>query len=296
MTGDTALSQLLGLARTRLESAGISDAAGDARALLCGLLGLSLTDIVLHGNRLIAQQQVETVLAAIARRAAHEPVHRILGRREFHGLDLMLSADTLEPRPDTEILVTAMVPHVNEAVRRNGSARILDLGTGTGAICLALLDACPAATGVGSDIAEGALATAAENARALGLGERFVAQKSNWFSAINGAFDIIVSNPPYIRSSVIAELAPEVRRFDPMAALDGGDDGLDAYRAIAGNAGQFIKEGGKIGVETGFDQREDVTGIFEAEGFVTIAAIKDYGGNDRVLVFGVADDATSGRF
>src|SRR5690606_22854646 len=149
---------------------------------------------------------------------------------------------------------------------------------------------CPQAQGLGSDISEDALSTARLNARRLGVDDRFEAVRSRWFEKISGRFDIIVSNPPYIRADVIPALEPEVRDFDPMAALDGGPDGLDAYRAIAKEAGHFLDNNGIIGVEIGFDQRENVGAIFAGAGWALLQAARDYGGNDRVLVFARATE------
>lgn len=286
MSGESViLSRLLSELRAELVAAGIDDAATDARSLICGILGVSLTDIVLHGERAVSSADVSRVRAALVRRKDREPVHRILGHRSFRGLDLALSPDTLEPRPDTEVLVEAVLPVARKFVQAAGRVSILDLGTGTGAICLALLDECPQATGTGVDISRGALETAAANAVSLGLSGRFSTVESDWFDKIDGCFDIIVSNPPYIRSSVIGDLAPEVRRFDPAAALDGGPDGLDAYRTIADGAGRFLARDGVVALEIGFDQKEQVIGIFESRGFVTAGAFRDYGDNDRALVF-----------
>ncbi|MGU4174294.1 HemK/PrmC family methyltransferase, partial [Pseudomonas aeruginosa] len=159
------------------------------------------------------------------------------------------------------------------------------MGTGTGAICLALLKECPEATGIGSDISADALETAARNAARNDLGARFEAIRSDWFEKISGRFDIIVSNPPYIRTDIVATLGQEVRIHDPMAALDGGQDGLAPYRLIAADAGRFLVENGIVGVEIGFDQRLDVSAIFASHGFSLLDAVKDYGGNDRVLTF-----------
>ncbi len=233
----------------------------------------------------VTREESARIAAMVERRAGGEPVHRILGYREFHGLDLLLSKETLEPRPDTEVLVDTLLPALKKNVADKGSARILDLGTGTGAICLALLKECPEATGVGSDISADALETAAKNAARNGLASRFETMRSDWFKKISGRFDIIVSNPPYIRSDIVTTLDREVRHHDPMAALDGGQDGLAPYRLIAADAGRFLVENGIVGVEIGFDQRLDVSAIFASHGFSLLDAVKDYGGNDRVLTF-----------
>lgn len=272
-------------ARTRFVAAGLADAAIEARLLIGGLLGLSSTEVFTGGDRVLTGEEAGLVEKAVVRRLKREPVHRILGSREFHGMDLLISRETLEPRPDTEILVETLLPYVGQIVAAKGAARLLDLGTGTGAIILAVLKEIPETKGIGSDISQDALNTAMRNAVRLGLAERFDAVESRWFDAITGRFDIIVSNPPYIRSYVIPALEPEVRDFDPLAALDGGPDGLDAYRAIAAGAGDFLEKDGMIGVEIGFDQKDTVTAIFRDAGFKLAQARRDYGDNDRVLLF-----------
>ncbi|GLR52940.1 peptide chain release factor N(5)-glutamine methyltransferase [Shinella yambaruensis] len=284
MNGPT-LAEVLAAARRRLAGAGIRDAAGDARTLLMGLLDLTPTSFVTESGRSLDEAERRAVDAALDRRIAREPVHRILGRRAFSRLDLVLSPETLEPRPDTEILVDALAPYAEKIVRATGGCRILDLGTGTGAICLALLDLVPGATGVGADLSAGALETARRNADINGVADRFEAVESDWFAAVTGAFDIIVSNPPYIVRSVVGTLDDEVRLHDPILALDGGEDGLDAYRAIAAGAGAHLRENGLVAYEIGYDQKDEVTAIMREKGFSRIEAIKDLGGNDRALVF-----------
>lgn len=286
MTGAVVTSRDLILeARRRFEAEGIPDAATDAKMLVSGLLGLSQTDLVLRGDQPVDDALLAGIEQAIVRRLAREPVHRILGRRDFYGLQMGLSTGTLEPRPDTEVLVDAVLPHLRHIVAVKGSAEIVDLGTGTGAIALALLAECPEARAIGVDISQDALATAARNAERNGLAQRFQARQSSWFDQLPEKFDLIVSNPPYIRSDVVLTLDPEVQIFDPAAALDGGKDGLDAYRAIAEQALAHLHLHGLIGLEIGWDQREAVTQIFEKKGFSLIEWRKDLGGNDRVLVF-----------
>lgn len=281
----TTLAEALAAARRRLAEAGIADAAQDARLLIAGLLDLSSTAFVIDGARPLDAAQTAAIEAGLARRAAREPVHRILGHRAFSRLDLQLSPETLEPRPDTEILVDALVPRAARIMAEIGECRILDLGTGTGAICLALLDLVPGATGVGVDLSAGALETARHNADMNGVADRFEALKSDWFAAVTGAFDIIVSNPPYIVRSVVGTLQDEVRLHDPILALDGGDDGLDAYRAIAAKAGDHLRENGLVAYEIGYDQKDPVAAIMREKGFARLDAVKDLGGNDRVLLF-----------
>lgn len=285
---EATLAEALAAARRRLAEAGTANAAQDARVLFAGVLDLSPTTFVTDGARVLSETQRQTVDEAVARRAAREPVHRILGRRAFSRLDLALSPETLEPRPDTEILVDTLVPYAKRAVAEAGRCRILDLGTGTGAICLALLDLVPGATGVGTDLSAGALETAKRNADMNDIPDRFEAVESDWFSAVVGRFDIIVSNPPYIVRSVIATLDEEVRLYDPLLALDGGEDGLDAYRAIASGAADHLREDGLVAYEIGHDQKEPVTAIMRENGFACIEAAQDFGGNDRVLIFAKA--------
>jgi len=279
------IDSLFAEARARFLEARIGEAALDARALICGLLDMPAAAFMTKGDQGVTREDAARIREAIARRAAHEPVHRILGRREFYGLTLGLSKDTLEPRPDSEMIVEGLLPFARSMVAAKGSCKILDLGTGTGAICLALLSAIPQAHGMGTDISAGALRTAKANAERNGLAERFSAVESDWFGKIEGRFDIIVSNPPYIRTAVVASLAPEVRDHDPALALDGGTDGLDAYRLIAKRADEHLADRGVVGVEIGYDQKDAVRGIFEGEGFRLIDAVKDFGGNDRALLF-----------
>nr|WP_252193256.1 peptide chain release factor N(5)-glutamine methyltransferase [Rhizobium sp. CSW-27] len=279
------MSAVLALSRARLAEAGLADAATDARVLLAGLLDLSPTEILLQADRPVAADDRARIDAAVARRIKREPVHRILGMRDFHSVRLALSPDTLEPRPDTEILVEAMLEPARRIIARKGSARLLDLGTGTGAIALALLKEIPELQAVGADLAPGALETARRNADLNGVADRFSTVETCWFDCIEGRFDIIVSNPPYITRDVIAELEPDVRHYDPILALDGGPDGLDAYRAIASGIDNFLDEDGWIGLEIGFDQKQTVTALFSDAGYTLTDAFRDYGGQDRVLVF-----------
>ncbi|MBL0374730.1 peptide chain release factor N(5)-glutamine methyltransferase [Rhizobium sp. KVB221] len=279
----TTLTEILRDFRARLAAGGVEDPAAEARILVGGLLKLERTDFITRGDMQIGAEDAQRLANAVARRLGGEPPYRILGHRAFHGLELELSEGTLEPRPDTEILVDTVLELLKG--RQSEPLRLLDLGTGTGAICLALLSQLPNARGLGVDLSEDALATARRNAAANGLGNRFEAQASNWFEAICGTFDVIVSNPPYIRSDVIPTLDREVREFDPLLALDGGEDGLAAYRVIASGASAFLNEDGFVAVETGFDQRHAVRAIFEEKGFVEAVSRQDYGRNDRVQVF-----------
>ena len=280
------LGLTLRVARSRLAAAGVATPDIDARLIVEHFSGTTRSDAIGSPEREVDAAAVAAIDAALERRINGEPVHRILGFREFYGLKLMLSPETLEPRPDTETLVDLVLPFVREVVEREGACRILDLGTGTGAIPLALLNEVPQAVAVGVDISADALATARLNAEALGLAARFTALQSDWFTKISGRFHLIVSNPPYIRSTDIGALQPEVKRFDPLVALDGGEDGLDAYRTIAAGAAAYLEAGGRVALEIGFDQKADVSAIFGAAGYQLTADAFDLAGNDRVLVFG----------
>ena len=209
-----------------------------------------------------------------------ESVARIVGEKEFYGLAFGLNAATLEPRPDTELLVDLAI----EVLPKGG--RLLDLGTGTGCIPIAVLANRPDATALASDLDPDALAMARRNAERHGLGWRLDLAQGDWFAALGGRderFDLIVSNPPYIASTVIETLRPEVRRFDPRLALDGGADGIAPYRIIAAESGRFLKPGGQVLVEIGFDQGEAVSALFAAHGFGEIGVHRDLNGLDRVI-------------
>lgn len=280
----TTLNDMMAHLRNHFTAASIEDPMAEARILVGGIMGLSRSDFITRGEDHIPLEDEIAIHAASGRRVRREPVYRILGRRGFHGLELKLSKGTLEPRPDTEILVDTVLDLMKG--RRQEPLRILDLGTGTGAICLALLAELPNAIGTGSDLSADALATAAENADLNGLAARFTTAESRWFDNIVGTYDVIVSNPPYIKTSVIPGLDPEVREHDPVLALDGGEDGLEAYRAIAAGARSYLAgPKGIVAVETGYDQRADVEKIFADNGFSLLRAVKDYGGNDRVQAF-----------
>jgi release factor glutamine methyltransferase len=279
------LGPLLRAARARLATAAVVDPALDARLIVEHCSGTTRTQAIADPGRTVDAGAIAAIDAALQRRTCGEPVHRILGYREFHGLRLSLSPETLEPRPDTETLVEAVLPFVKAIAARQGECRILDLGTGTGAIALALLSAVPALSATGVDISQGALATAMRNARELGLAERFTALESDWFEKVSGRYHVIVANPPYIPSGDIANLQDEVRDFDPHKALDGGADGLGPYRIIAAEAAAFLEVQGRVAVEIGHTQRQEVTDIFSAAGYGPAEVFCDLGGNDRVLIF-----------
>lgn len=278
------LAGLLKYARQRMSQAGLDEGALEARLLVEHFTQTDRTVALAHPDRVISDREASALAAALDQRIAGVPVHRIIGQREFFGLTLRLSPETLDPRPDTEALVELVLP-VLKGFAAGGACRILDLGTGTGAIALALLQLLPTATALGTDIQPGALETAAANADLNGLGRRFDTKVSNWFAEIDGRFHAIVSNPPYIASKEIETLSRDVREYDPIQALDGGADGLDAYRIIADQAAAFLEPGGVVAVEIGYDQCDAVKALFEAQGFAVAGQSRDLGGHDRALMF-----------
>ncbi|MBP0437934.1 peptide chain release factor N(5)-glutamine methyltransferase [Tianweitania sediminis] len=283
----------LRMLRQAFRDAELASADLDARLLVEHLGGVDALSLIREPDRPLSEAQVQALADAQRRRLRGEPVHRILGFRAFHGLHLTLSKETLEPRPDTEVLVDAILPFLGERAEKKGAARVLDLGTGTGAIALALLSEVPALSAVGVDISPDALETAKRNAHINGMGGRFEALLSDWFSRVSGSFDAIVSNPPYIPHAALPLLDREVADHDPLRALDGGDDGLQAYRIIARDAGAYLDEDGRIAVEIGWDQQEQVRALFEASGFWWINTVHDLSGHDRVMLFS-QDDRQAG--
>ncbi|WP_421916169.1 peptide chain release factor N(5)-glutamine methyltransferase [Mesorhizobium sp.] len=280
-----ALGPLLRAARARLEAAAVDSPELDARLIVEHFSGTTRTQAIADPMRPVDAVAIAAIDAALKRRISCEPVHRILGYREFYGLRLSLSPETLEPRPDTETLIEAVLPFARATAAREGVCRILDLGTGTGAIALALLSVLPEATATGVDLSEDALATASRNAEQLGFASRFKTLRSDWFAKVSGRYHVIAANPPYIPSRDIENLQDEVRDFDPPLALDGGVDGLGPYRIIAADAAGFLEAEGRIAVEFGHTQRSEVTAIFSGAGYRLAGAFSDLGGNDRVLVF-----------
>ena len=266
---DCCAGQTVETARRRLtarfKSGAIDSPELDARILVGAALGLDLTGMIAAATRPVTAAEAARLEDFAGRRLKGEPIARILGSREFWGLPLQLSAATLVPRPDTETVV-ALALQMLRAGPGADRPRIVDLGTGSGAILLALLSELPDAMGVGTDISAAALRTASANARNLGLARRAAFVACDYASALSGAFDLIVSNPPYIRSGEINDLAGEVRDHDPLGALDGGSDGLDAYRALIPQAVRLLAPGGGLALEVGHDQGADVEQLMAAAG------------------------------
>ncbi len=265
--------------------AGIDSPALDARVLLQHALGLSHAALAASGERVLTQEQRERVAALCARRLKHEPVAYITGEREFWGLPLRVTADTLIPRPDTEAVVEAALACLRPEDRA-APLRIADLGTGTGAILLALLSDLPHAHGAGTDISVAAVAVARENAVRLGFGARTVFAVGDFTALLARGFDLVVSNPPYVASASIRMLPPDVRDYEPRAALEGGADGLTFYRRLATDAGGIVRPGGRVVVEIGEGQAAAVAGLFAAAGWGAVQPAKaDLSGTPRALTF-----------
>jgi release factor glutamine methyltransferase len=247
-------------------------------------LRLDRAALISHSDRALEAREINAVSALAARRLRREPVSRILGHREFWDLDLLVSPDVLVPRPETETIVEAALDAIALSGRRAEKLRLLDIGTGTGALLLALLQELPNASGIGTDISAAAAAIAASNADRNGLRQRAAFAVCNMADGVNGAFDLIVSNPPYIPHAEIETLMPEVRDYDPPLALDGGTDGLDAYRAIARDARRLLADGGRLIVELGIGEEPAVTALFEQAALTVIAVHPDLMGIPRALV------------
>ena len=271
-----------------LARGGIQPARDEALALMA-LCGIGSIDFLRAPETPLTAKTRDELARALALRLAGMPPGRIGGRKPFFGLPLAIGPEVLEPRADTETLVEAVLPFLERTVARKGMARVLDIGTGSGAIGLALCSHVPRALVRATDIQRGAVATANRNARSLGLAKRFRACRADLMPPLRpaGGHDLIVSNPPYIRSGVIPGLAREVRHHDPRLALDGGPDGLMLYRRMALHCASGLAPNGRLAVEIGHDQRLSVTGIFEQAGWHRIGAHQDLGGRDRVLVFAI---------
>jgi release factor glutamine methyltransferase len=251
----------------QLRSAQLEEAELDARILLGAALGLDLTGLIAQATRLLAEAETSRLAQYAGRRIAGEPVARILGTREFWGLPFRLSEATLVPRPDTETVVELAL-EIFRGQQASHQIRIADIGTGSGAILLALLHEIPGAFGVGTDLSLTAIKTARDNAAALGLADRASFVACSYAAALRGPFDLIVSNPPYIPSAEIPKLSIEVREHDPHLALDGGNDGYDAYRALIPQAAERLAPGGALIVEAGQGQARNIETLMTAAALI----------------------------
>jgi release factor glutamine methyltransferase len=273
-------SEALRELRRTLDAAGFETAALDARLLLLAALAITATDLITRPESLLSPDQAETLASFTRRRLDHEPVARIVGEREFWGLPFRLSAETLVPRPDTETVVETALDLIAD---RRAPLRIVDFGTGSGCILVALLHELRNATGLGIDLSFGALVTARANAHANGVGTRSRFALSRWADAVSGTFDLVVSNPPYIASGVIPTLDDEVRDYDPRLALDGGPDGLEPYRILLTEAGRLLSPGGLLVVEIGYDQAQDLTSLAGLHDLEILRIAHDLSGTPRCV-------------
>jgi release factor glutamine methyltransferase len=268
----------------KFRQCGIETPELDARLIVGHALGLDHAALTAASRRVLTTAEADALLALQARRLAREPVARILGRKEFWGLPFKLNGETLVPRPETETVVEAALAAIDDEDRRSHALRIADLGTGSGALLLALLSELPSACGIGTDISAGALGCARDNAAALGLAGRAAFVACDYASALEGPIDLLVANPPYVARGDFAALPGEVRDFDPRRALDGGPDGLDGYRAIAADARRLLAPAGVLVLELGFGQLSAVTSLLPAAGLAPAAMRQDLAGVVRALV------------
>ena len=271
------LNLFLANATEKLKRAGVDDPQLAARVLVGYALQLDCAQILGQSARVLTEKEINVIDGLLARRAKGESVSRIMGRREFWSLDFGLNEATLDPRPDSETLVEAVLK-----LRIDGK-HILDVGTGTGCLLLALLHEMHDATGVGIDIAPRAVEQAAKNAATLGLGGRADFRLGNWLEGVEEKFDIIISNPPYIPSAEIPTLMREVREHDPLRALDGGKDGLDPYRLLIPQVANYLNPQGLVAFEVGWDQAPQVADLLRQNGFANIATFKDLAGIERCV-------------
>jgi release factor glutamine methyltransferase len=263
--------------------AGIEEPEVDARILIGHALHLGRAQILSQSNRVLEAREVSAINALAARRLRREPVSRILGRREFWSLPLDVSPDVLDPRPETETVVEAVLDFITRGGLRAEKLRVLDIGAGSGALLLALLSELPNAIGTATDVSVPALDIARGNAERNRLDTRAAFVACNMADGVQGPFDLVVSNPPYIARAEIATLAPEVRDYDPALALDGGADGLDAYRLIANDALRLLAPGARLFVELGVGQEGAVRSLFTNAGLNAGDARPDLAGIPRVL-------------
>jgi release factor glutamine methyltransferase len=263
---------------------GIDSPETDARALLAATLRLTRAQLIAQADRILETREASAASAIAGRRIRREPVSRILGRKEFWSLPLTVTPDVLVPRPETETLVEAALEEIDRAGTRAETLRLLDIGTGSGAIALALLQELPHASAVATDRSRAAVLVARANAERLGLSSRCAFVVCDIADGLAARFDLIVSNPPYIARAGIAALDPEVRDYDPQLALDGGADGLDAYRAIVAVAPKLMARGARLILELGIGQADPVASLATKAGLVVTSIKPDLSGIPRALV------------
>ena len=272
--------KILESAISALLQAGCDKPKLDAELLMAHVLGVSRIGLITRADKEITEAQKTAFEALLARRIQREPVAYIVGEKEFWSMRFKVSPATLCPRPDTEIMIESAL----KLFPRDAALNIADLGTGTGAILLALLSEFPNARGTAVDISPQALEIAKENGRNLGLASRADFLLGSWLETLSGSFDLIVSNPPYIESSLLPELSPEVAVFEPKSALDGGKDGLDAYREIVPQLRERLRPGGWVILEVGVGQVPAIANLMSEQDLQVTSIAKDYQGIDRCVI------------
>lgn len=264
-----------------LQQKHIETASLDARILLEFVLGVNREQLLFLLDSAITFEQYQRLETLVEKRSKRQPIAQLIGKREFWGMNFVVSKDTLDPRPDTETLIEYVLEKV---ANRAEALRILDLGTGTGCLLLSLLSELPLAKGVGVDFSNNALLVAKENALALGFADRTEFMLGDWCEGLEGRFDIILSNPPYIPSAVIPTLEPEVSVYEPKLALDGGEDGFSCYRKILQALPKLLSEDGLAAFEFGLGQEKGLRELAEASGFEVIGIRKDLSGLARSIM------------
>ena len=263
-----------------LRQAGVADAIRDASLLMAHVLKVDVGFLYREPDHSLTEREQQKFWELVNRRAAREPLSHLTGHREFWSLDFRVSGDVLDPRPDSETLIEAVIASTKEG---DAPQSVLDLGTGSGCLLLAILTELPAATGVGVDVSKAALRMAADNANRLGMENRTEFHQGSWDIDLDRKFDLVISNPPYIPTADIDELQTEVREYEPHLALDGGQDGLDCYRAILANIRNLLRLGGQLVFEVGIGQALDVGQLMEEAGFHSPAFHKDIAGVERCV-------------
>ncbi len=270
------IAEALAMGVARLRAGGIEGAPRDAQLLLADVLAVQVMRLSLERDQVLSPAQVTAFEDVLDRRLAREPVSKIVGRRAFWGREFIVTRDVLDPRPETETLIA-------EALTGPAPSRMLDLGTGSGILAVTLLAEWREAFAVATDLSELALTIAARNATLNGVEDRLTLTRSDWFEEVEGRFDLIVSNPPYIAADEMPSLAPEVLGYDPQMALTPGGDGLGPYRAIASGAVRHLDPGGRLLVEIGHRQGPEVAAIFSQAGLDAVRIHPDMDGRDRVV-------------
>ncbi|MET3589707.1 release factor glutamine methyltransferase [Bartonella silvatica] len=279
------LNEILFKTREKLRAQGVSEAHLDAKVLVEWITNTNTLARITQPDMCLSLEQVAQLERAIQRRLNGEPVYRIIGKREFYGISFTLSQDTLEPRSDTETLVDLVLPLLKKQSEKSEKITLLDMGTGSGAIAIAILKQISQSYAIAVDISEDALKTATKNAENAGVMNRFTPLLSDWFDSVAGQFNLIISNPPYIPETDIKNLAKEVRLHDPLRALIGGKDGLHFHRKLAHDAPNYLKEKSYVAVEIGYSQEKEVCNLFEKNSFQCLEIRNDLNGIPRAILF-----------